>query len=82
MRSPASSGAVLVPVWGSPFVSQFLEFGLPSLLAPGNLPAVARELPFRVIARPARRMVRLSNPTRRGGTSRGFAPRISSRSTI
>src|SRR5579864_4759702 len=50
MRPPARSGAVLVPVWGYPFVSQFLEFGLPTLLAPGNLPTVARELPLRVIA--------------------------------
>jgi hypothetical protein len=50
VRPPALSGAVLVPVWGYRFVSQFLEFGLPTLLAPGNLPTVARELPFRVIA--------------------------------
>jgi hypothetical protein len=50
MRPPARSGAVLVPVWGYRFVSQFLEFGLPTLLAAGNLPTVARELPFRVIA--------------------------------
>jgi len=50
MRPPARSGAVLVPVWGHRFVSQFLEFGLPTLLAPGNLPTVARELPFRVVA--------------------------------
>lgn len=39
-----------MPIWGYRFVSQFLEFGLPTLLAPGNLPAVARELPFRVVA--------------------------------
>ena len=50
MRPPARSGAVLVPVWGYRYVSEFLEFGLPTLLAPGNLPTVARELPFRVIA--------------------------------
>lgn len=48
-RPPASSGAVLVPVWGHRFVSDFLEFSLPTLLAPGNLPAVAHDLPFRVI---------------------------------
>ncbi len=49
-RPPARSGALLVPVWGYRYVSEFLEFGLPTLLAPGNLPTVARELPFRVIA--------------------------------
>ena len=50
LRSPARFGALLVPIWGYRFVSQFLEFGLPTLLAPGNLPSVARELPFRVVA--------------------------------
>ena len=40
---------MLVPVWGYRYVSEFLEFGLPTLLATGNLPTVARELPFRVI---------------------------------
>jgi hypothetical protein len=50
IRPPARSGALLVPIWGYRFVSEFLEFGLPTLLAPGNLPTVARELPFRVIA--------------------------------
>jgi hypothetical protein len=50
IRPPARSGALLVPIWGYRFVSQFLEFGLPTLLAPGNLPAVTRELPFRVVA--------------------------------
>ena len=32
-------------VWGYHYVRQFLEFGLPTLLAPGNVPAVAAELP-------------------------------------
>ena len=50
VRLPARSGVILVPVWGYRFVSEFLEFGLPTLLAPGNLPTVARELPFRVVA--------------------------------
>ena len=48
-RSAPRSMALLVPTWGFRFVSQFLEFNLPMLLAPGNLPAVARELPTRVI---------------------------------
>jgi hypothetical protein len=50
IRPPARSGALLVPIWGYRYVSEFLEFGLPTLLAPGNLPTVARELPFRVTA--------------------------------
>jgi hypothetical protein len=49
-RPAATSGVLLVPVWGSGHIHQFLEFGLPMLLAPGNLPAVAEALPFRVIA--------------------------------
>jgi hypothetical protein len=32
-------------VWGEEFVGQFLEYSLPTLLAPGNLPALARALP-------------------------------------
>jgi hypothetical protein len=31
----------LLPVWGHRFVRQFLEFCLPTLLAPGNVPALA-----------------------------------------
>jgi len=50
VRPAATSGALLVPIWGYRFVSQFLEFGLPTLLASGNLPAIARDLPFRVVA--------------------------------
>jgi len=34
-----------MPVWGERYVRQFLEFGLPTLLAPGNLPALAETLP-------------------------------------
>jgi hypothetical protein len=50
--SQARSGAVppkaiqlLLPVWGQRYLKQFLNTGLPSLLAPGNLPALARALP-------------------------------------
>lgn len=37
-RKPLS---LLLPVWGSRHVRQFLELSLPSWLSPGNLPAVA-----------------------------------------
>ncbi len=44
-RKPAKSIEVLLPVWGYDFAEQFLERCLPTLLAPGNLPALARLLP-------------------------------------
>jgi hypothetical protein len=48
-RPPVRSVTVLMPVWGYRFVSQFLEFCLPTLLAPGNMPAVAAMLPCRFV---------------------------------
>jgi hypothetical protein len=33
---------VIIPVWGAAYTRFFLEIGLPSLLAPGNLPALSR----------------------------------------
>ena len=36
---------MLLPVWGHRYVRQFLEIGLPTLLAPGNVPALAQSLP-------------------------------------
>jgi hypothetical protein len=48
-RPPVRAVTVLMPVWGYRFVSQFLEFCLPTLLAPGNLPAVAALLPTRFV---------------------------------
>jgi hypothetical protein len=44
-RSPPKACAVLMPVWGSSFVRRFLDFCLPTLLAPGNIPALAQALP-------------------------------------
>ena len=44
-RTPPKAINVLLPVWGYPFVRQFLEVSLPTLLAPGNLPALAKALP-------------------------------------
>jgi hypothetical protein len=31
---------IIVPVWGERFVARFLQYGLPTQLAPGNLPAL------------------------------------------
>jgi hypothetical protein len=44
-RSAPRSIKVLLPVWGYGYVRQFLECGLPTLLAPGNIPALAAALP-------------------------------------
>ena len=43
--APADVPAVvfLLPVWGERYISQFLDLSLRTLLAPGNIPAVAAE---------------------------------------
>jgi hypothetical protein len=38
-----------MPVWGSDFVRQFLDYCLPTLLAPGNIPGLAQALPTRFV---------------------------------
>ena len=43
-RLPEHAKCIL-PVWGYSFVRTFLEQGLPTLLAPGNVPALAGALP-------------------------------------
>jgi hypothetical protein len=44
-RPPPKFVKLLLPVWGHRYVRQFLDLGLPTLLAPGNLPALANALP-------------------------------------
>jgi hypothetical protein len=44
-RPPPRTIKVLLPVWGYSYIRQFLECGLPTLLSPGNIPAIAAELP-------------------------------------
>ena len=44
-RGPPKAVKVLLPVWGFDFIDQFLNVNLPTLLAPGNLPALAARLP-------------------------------------
>ena len=48
-RPPPKAIQCVLPVWGYRFVRQFLEVGLPTLLAPGNVPALAATLPTRFI---------------------------------
>jgi len=40
---------LLMPVWGYQFIGRFLEFCLPTLLAPNNIPALAKALPCRFV---------------------------------
>ena len=40
---------VIIPVWGERYVRRWLDLSLPSLLADGNLPALARQFPVRTL---------------------------------
>ena len=48
-RVPPKAAKLLLPVWGYHYVRHFLEFSLPTLLAPGNVPAVSAALPTEFI---------------------------------
>ncbi len=48
-RTPPKAARLLLPVWGIRYIKQFIDFGLPTLLAPGNLPAVAKSLPSTLV---------------------------------
>ncbi len=55
MRPPPGNIEVLLPVWGERYIRDFLDYGLPSLLAPGNLPALSKLAPCTfVLLAPAR----------------------------
>jgi hypothetical protein len=45
IRPPPTAVKLLLPVWGYRYINQFLEFCLPTLLAPGNIPALVAALP-------------------------------------
>ena len=49
LRTPPRAVKFIVPVWGYSYVRYFLECSLPTLLAPGNVPAVAAALPSQFI---------------------------------
>ena len=49
LRAPPKAAKLLLCVWGYSYVRQFLECGLPTLLAPGNVPALAAALPTEFI---------------------------------
>ena len=48
-RSRPTAIKVLIPIWGLRYTRQFLDFCLPTLLAPGNVPALAKMLPCTVV---------------------------------
>lgn len=48
-RPPPKRIKVLLPVWGYDFINQFVNVSLPTLLAPGNVPALAATLPTEFI---------------------------------
>jgi hypothetical protein len=48
-RGLPQAAQVLVPVWGQSYIRQFLQFGLPTLLSPGNLPYIASRLPCQLV---------------------------------
>jgi hypothetical protein len=45
LRSPPKAMRLLLCAWGYSYVRQFLEYSLPTMLAPGNIPALAAALP-------------------------------------
>jgi len=45
LRAPPKAVKILLCAWGYSYVRQFLEYSLPTMLAPGNIPAVASALP-------------------------------------
>jgi hypothetical protein len=54
-RPPPKRIKVLLPVWGYDFTKVFLRVSLPTLLAPGNLPALAQTLPTEFVFLTGRR---------------------------
>lgn len=47
--SPVKQISLLVPIWGSKYVRRFLDLSLPTLLASGNLPALAAQAPCTLV---------------------------------
>jgi hypothetical protein len=49
LRTSLKAVKFVLPVWGYSYVHYFLECSLPTLLAPGNVPAVASALPSQFV---------------------------------
>ena len=48
-REPPKAIQLLLPVWGTNYIRQFLQVSLPTLLAPGNVPALVEALPCKLV---------------------------------
>jgi hypothetical protein len=48
-RGPPKAIRLLLPIWGRRYIAQFINIGLPTLIAPGNLPALAKALPCKLV---------------------------------
>lgn len=48
-RPPPSAAKILIPVWGESYIQQFVDLSLPTLLAQGNIPAVAAQVPCEIV---------------------------------
>ena len=44
-RPPLKQARLVAVAWGEPYLAELLDIALPAVLAPGNLPALAEELP-------------------------------------
>src|SRR6202050_3965869 len=49
LRTPLKAVKFVLPVWGYSYVRNFLECSLPTLWAPGNVPAVAAAVPSQFV---------------------------------
>jgi hypothetical protein len=49
MRLPPNNIQILLPVWGARYTRDFLDLCLPSLLAPGNIPALSKLAPCTLV---------------------------------
>src|SRR5947208_2218923 len=64
-RTPPTAAKLLLPVWGYRPVRRFLDVGLHTFLAPGNIPASVGMLPCRfvILTREEDEAYFLSDPT-------------------
>ena len=49
VRAAPKAAKVVLPVWGYKYARHFLTHGLPTLLAPGNIPALAQAVPTQFV---------------------------------
>jgi hypothetical protein len=67
---------IIVYAWGEKYLNYLLSFTLPGLLAPGNLPFVAANVPCEIVVLTEERFPMLAVPLWWGGSER-YVPFIS-----